>query len=174
MLARADTDELQLDVRPVNMGAVVEEVFHALEPLAERERQITLVREVTPDLPQAYADRERLAQVLLNLARNALTYTPDGGLVSIALEAGTDPSTLSLTVSDTGIGIPEEELEHVFERFYRTDASRARHTGGFGLGLSIARDLVQAMGGTIVAERIPSGGSRFRVTLRAVTATSER
>ncbi len=174
MLARADTDELQLDMRPIDVGTVVEEVFHALEPLAERERQITLVREVTPGLPQAYADRSRSAQVLLNLARNALTYTPDGGLVSIGLAAGTDPGTLSLTVSDTGIGIPEEELEHVFERFYRTDASRARHTGGFGLGLSIARDLVQAMGGTIVAERIPSGGSRFRVTLRAVTATSER
>jgi len=173
MLARADTDELQLDVRPIDVGTVVEEVFHALEPLAERERQITLVREVTPGLPQAYADRERLAQVLLNLARNALTYTPDGGLVSIGLTAGTEPGTLSLDVSDTGIGIPEEELEHVFERFYRTDASRARHTGGFGLGLSIARDLVQAMGGTIVAERIPSGGSRFRVTLRAVSSAPQ-
>jgi len=173
MLARADTDELQLDVRPVDVGGVVEEVFHALEPLAERERQITLVREVTPGLPMAYADRERLVQVLLNLTRNAITYTPDGGLVSIALAAGTDPGTLSLTVSDTGIGIPEEELEHVFERFYRTDASRARHTGGFGLGLSIARDLVQAMGGAIVAERVPSGGSRFRVTLRAVSSTPQ-
>jgi signal transduction histidine kinase len=84
-----------------------------------------------------------------------------------------EPGTLSLDVSDTGIGIPEEELEHVFERFYRTDASRARHTGGFGLGLSIARDLVQAMGGTIVAERIPSGGSRFRVTLRAVSSAPQ-
>lgn len=170
MLARADTDELQLDIQPVDVGGVVEEVFRAMEPLAERERQITLVREVAPDLPPAYADRERLAQVLLNLARNAITYTPDGGLVSLALAAGPAPDTLSLTVTDTGIGIPEEELGHVFERFYRADASRARDTGGFGLGLSIARDLVQAMSGSIAAERVPSGGSRFRVTLRAVTA----
>ncbi len=169
MLARADTDELALDIQPVDVGGVVEEVFQALEPLAERERQITLVREVAPDLPSAYADSARLAQVLLNLTRNAITYTPDGGLISIDLTAGATPATLALTVTDTGIGIPEEELEHVFERFYRTDASRARHTGGFGLGLSIARDLVQAMGGAIAVERVPSGGTRFRVTLRAVT-----
>jgi signal transduction histidine kinase len=171
MLARADADELQLDIRPVDVGRVVEEVFRAMEPLAERERQITLVREVAADLPPAYADRERLVQVLLNLVRNAITYTPDGGIVSIDVAAGPAPDTISLAVSDTGIGIPEEELEHVFERFYRTDASRARHTGGFGLGLSIARDLVQAMGGTIAAESVPSGGSRFHVTLRAVTST---
>jgi len=167
MLARADSDELALDMRPVEVGSVIEEVFQALQPLAEGERQITLVRETAPALPPAYADRDRLAQVLLNLVRNAITYTPDGGLISIELAAGTEPGTLSLSVTDTGIGIPEEELEHVFERFYRTDASRARHTGGYGLGLSIARDLVQAMGGAIVAERNPPGGARFRVSLRA-------
>lgn len=172
MLARADSDELQLDVQPVDAGGVVEEVFAAMEPLADRERQITLVHEVTPDLPLAHADRERLVQVLLNLARNAIMYTPDGGLISIALAAGTQPYTLDLSVTDTGIGIPEAELEQIFERFYRTDASRARHTGGFGLGLSIARDLVQAMGGTLTAERVPSGGSRFRVTLRAATSAA--
>ena len=168
MLARSDADELRLDVRPVAVGAVVEEVFGAIEPLAERERQVTLVREVAPDLPLAYADRDRLAQVLLNLTRNAITYTPAGGLVSIELAAGETPGTLALSVTDTGIGIPEEDLDHVFERFYRTDASRARHTGGFGLGLSSVRDLVEGMGGTVAVERVPAGGSRFRVTLRAV------
>jgi signal transduction histidine kinase len=170
MLARADSDELALDIRPVEVGAVVEEVFRALHPLAEGERQITLVREVAPDLSPAFADRDRLAQVLLNLVRNAITYTPDGGLISIELASGAEVGTLALTVTDTGIGIPDEELEHVFERFYRTDASRARYTGGFGLGLSIARDLVQAMGGSIVAERNPGGGARFRVTLRAASS----
>jgi two-component system phosphate regulon sensor histidine kinase PhoR len=166
MLARADADELRLDIRPIAVEQVVEEVFQALEPLAERERQVTLVRQVAEGLPLAYADRARLAQVLLNLVRNAITYTPAGGLVSIDLAPGLEAGTLTLAVSDTGIGIPDEDREHIFERFYRTDASRARHTGGFGLGLSIARDLVQAMGGSLVAEPVPEGGSRFRVTLR--------
>ncbi len=168
MLARADADELRLDIRPIVVERVVEEVFQALEPLAEHERQVTLVRQVAEDLPLAYADRDRLAQVLLNLVRNAITYTPAGGLVSIDLALDEEPGMLSLSVTDTGIGIAEEDLEHIFERFYRTDASRARHTGGSGLGLSIARDLVQAMGGALVAERVPAGGSRFRVTLRIV------
>jgi signal transduction histidine kinase len=168
MLARADADGLQLDLRPVAVGAVVEEVYEALGPLAEHERQVTLVRTIAEDTPLAYADRDRLGQVLLNLVRNAITYTPAGGLVSLDVAAGAEPGTVALTVTDTGIGITEDDLEHVFERFYRSDASRARHTGGFGLGLSIVRNLVRAMGGTVVAERMPVGGSRFRVTLRAV------
>jgi signal transduction histidine kinase len=174
MLARADADGLQLDVRPIPVAEVVEEVFRALEPLAERECQVTLVRNVEADLPPAYADRDRLAQVLLNLVRNAITYTPAGGLVSLDLTAGAEPGTLVLTVTDTGIGIPEDDIEHVFERFYRTDDSRARHTGGFGLGLSIVRDLVRAMGGAVSAERVPAGGSRFRVTLRAAPIPAQR
>lgn len=170
MLARADADELRLDIRPVAVEQVVDDVFQALEPLAERERQVTLVRQIAEDLPPAYADRDRLVQVLLNLVRNAITYTPSGGLVSIDLEQGEEAGTLSLSVTDTGIGIPEEDVEHIFERFYRTDASRARNTGGFGLGLSIARDLVQAMDGSLVAERVPAGGSCFRLTLRTVAS----
>jgi two-component system phosphate regulon sensor histidine kinase PhoR len=171
MLARADADELRLDVRPVAVGEVVDEVYQALEPLAQREREVTLVRIVAPDLPPALADRDRLAQVLLNLVRNAITYTPDGGVVSIELAPG-DAGYLTLSVTDTGIGIPPEEVERVFDRFYRTDASRTRGTGGFGLGLSIVRDLVQAMGGSVAAERVPEGGSRFRVSLRAAQVTA--
>lgn len=169
MLARADSDRLTLSVIPVAVGEVVEEVFQALEPLAHQEREVTLVRHVDPGLPAAYADRDRLAQVLLNLVRNAITYTPSGGIVAIELTAG-EAHTLALTVADTGVGIAPEDSERVFERFYRADASRARNTGGTGLGLSIARDLVVAMGGSIGVETIPEGGSRFRVVLRAVSA----
>jgi signal transduction histidine kinase len=173
MLARADSDELRLRIAPMDAGAVVEEVFQAMEPLARREREISLVREVAPELPPALGDRDRLGQVLLNLVRNAISYTPNGGLVSIALARG-GPETLELTVSDTGAGIAEEDLEHVFERFYRADTSRTRATGGSGLGLSIVRDLVRAMGGTVVAERLPEGGTRIRVTLRAATVPATR
>jgi two-component system, OmpR family, phosphate regulon sensor histidine kinase PhoR len=168
-LARADAGELHLDVTPVAAGEVVEDVFEALSPLARRERQITLVREAPPGLPPVLADRQRLEQVLLNLARNAITYTPAGGIVSLSL-APVGPAYVALTVADTGMGIAAEDLEHIFERFYRTDTSRARASGGFGLGLTIVRDLVAAMGGTITAESTPGEGSRFRVLLRVAGA----
>jgi two-component system, OmpR family, phosphate regulon sensor histidine kinase PhoR len=172
-LARADANELRLDIRSVPVGEVIEEVFQALAVLARRSRKVTLVHQVPLELPLVYADRDRLAQVLLNLTRNAITYTPAGGIVSIQAHSGTfspgdNAAFVTIVVTDTGIGIEPGDLEHIFERFYRTDASRERSTGGFGLGLSIVRDLVEAMGGTVRAESVVGEGSRFSVTLRAV------
>jgi signal transduction histidine kinase len=164
-LARAEADELQLQVGPTAVGSVVDEIYASLAPLAQRDRRVTLVRNVAPDLPPALADRDRLVQVLLNLARNAITATPEGGLVFLDLERE-DEAHVALIVSDTGRGIPAEDLDRIFERFYRTDASRSRATGGFGLGLSIVRDLVQAMGGTIAVSSTVGAGSSFRVVLR--------
>ena len=165
-LARADADELTLDVRPVPVGDVIEEVYQSLAPLARRDRQVTLVRTVEPGLPLALADRDRLVQVLLNLVRNGITYTPPGGIVSLNVVRA-DDTHLALTVADTGIGILPEDLDRIFDRFYRADASRSRVTGGFGLGLSIVRDLVQAMGGTISVTSALGDGSQFRIVLRA-------
>ena len=167
-LARAEAGELRLDVGPVDAAGVVEEVYQSLAPLARRERSITVVHEVAPGLPPVLADRGRLVQVLLNLVRNAVTYPPTGGIVSISLgPAGPEqPGRVALEVADTGIGIAPEDLERIFDRFYRTDASRARASGGFGLGLAIVRDLVSAMGGSVTAESTVGEGSRFRVLLR--------
>lgn len=163
-LARADAGELKLDLRPTIVGEVIDEVYESLAPLARRERQVMLVRQVAPDLPPVIADQQRLAQVLLNLTRNAITYTPTGGLVSLVAER-VDARQVILTVADTGIGIPPGDQAHIFERFYRTDASRARGSGGFGLGLAIVRDLVQAMGGVVTVQSMVDEGSRFQVTL---------
>jgi len=164
-LARMDSDELHLDVVPIVAGEVVEEVYVTMAPLASRERQVTLIRKVAPMLPLILADRQRLVQVLLNLVRNAITYTPQGGIVSITMERA-DANYLALVVADTGIGIPNDDMERVFERFYRSDISRARTSGGFGLGLAIVRDLVNAMGGSITVESKVGEGSCFRVLLR--------
>jgi two-component system phosphate regulon sensor histidine kinase PhoR len=146
---------------------VVDHVHSALAPLARRERSVSLVRNLPPQpLPPVIADRDRLIQVLMNLVRNAFAYTEEGGIVSLE-SAVVPPGWVVITVSDTGVGIPPEELERVFERFYRSDPSRARSTGGFGLGLSIARDLIEAMGGRITAQSEVGGGSRFAVWLPA-------
>lgn len=167
-LARNETDKLVLDIRPLAAGEVVEEAYRSLAPLARRERHITLVREVEAELPLLLADRQRLMQVLLNLVRNAITYTPAGGIVNIVLRR--DGDRVLLAVQDTGAGIPRHELERIFERFHRIDESRARTAGGFGLGLTIVRELVVAMGGSVTASSIEGEGSSFEVRLPVAAA----
>ncbi|HEX6348423.1 MAG TPA: ATP-binding protein [Candidatus Dormibacteraeota bacterium] len=164
-VARADAGELQLDIQPTELGPIVQQVAGALAPIARRDRRVTLTAMPENGAGPVFADPDRLNQVLVNLVRNAINYTPEGGIVSIAVrEAG--PTRVALEVADTGVGIPPDELERIFDRLYRVDASRSRATGGFGLGLAIARDLVQAMGGTIEVASQPGVGSRFTVNLR--------
>lgn len=129
---------------------------------------MSLLHSAAPDLPRAMADRDRLAQVLTNLVRNAINNTPDGGIISV--ETRQEGDRVVITVSDTGIGIEPQDLRRVFDRFYRTDQSRAQGTGGSGLGLAIVRDLLTAMGGSITAESTPGVGSVFRVSLRREAA----
>jgi two-component system, OmpR family, phosphate regulon sensor histidine kinase PhoR len=167
-LARADAGELHLDIRPVDVPAVVDHVCEALAPLARQERTLSLLHSAAPDLPRAMADPDRLTQVLTNLVRNALNHTPDGGIISV--ETAQADGRVVIKVSDTGIGIDPEDLLRVFDRFYRSDQSRARDTGGSGLGLAIARDLLSAMGGSITAESTPGVGSVFLVSLRREAA----
>lgn len=107
-LARAEKQELRLEMSAVAADEVVEEVYQTLMPLAWRERQIKLIRTIASGLPPVRADRQRLLQVLLNLVRNAITYTPDGGIVSLILRPG-EPGYLHLLVVDTGIGIAPED-----------------------------------------------------------------
>jgi two-component system, OmpR family, phosphate regulon sensor histidine kinase PhoR len=141
-LARADADELHL---------------------ARRERNLSLVHSSAPGLPRAMADRDRIAQVLTNLIRNAVNNTLDGGIISV--EGASAGDRVAITVSDTGIGMEPADLARIFDRFYRTDQSRTRDSGGSGLGLAIVRDLLSAMGGSIDAASAPGHGSVFRVSL---------
>jgi two-component system phosphate regulon sensor histidine kinase PhoR len=165
-LARADTSELSMSVRPVDIVPIVRQVTATLAPLAQQERQVTLVNDEGTPSVTALADPDRLMQILANLVRNAINHTPQGG--AVRLEVGADPpSHVFVAVSDTGTGIAPDDLERVFDRFYRTDGARSRDAGGFGLGLSIAKDLVEAMGGTIGATSEVGVGSTFRVRLKA-------
>jgi signal transduction histidine kinase len=162
-LARADTGELRLELRPLRAEEVAHQVCETLAPLARRERSLELVETSEKGLPLVLGDPDRLNQVLTNLVRNAINYTPDGGIISVTTaRAGDD---VALTVADTGIGMPPEDLERVFERFYRSDESRSRESGGSGLGLAIVRDLLSAMGASITVASTPGAGSSFRILL---------
>ena len=164
-LARADRSELAISVQPVDVAPIVREVTVAMAPLARQERQVTLINDNGDVELVALADPDRLSQVLSNLVRNAINHTPVGGAVRVAAESD-DPSHVTVAVSDTGSGISAEDLQRIFDRFYRTGEGRARDAGGFGLGLSIAKDLVEAMGGTIIASSELGIGSTFRVRLK--------
>ena len=163
-LASAESGDLHLEMAPVSAAAVATQVHDAMAPLAQRERHIKLLCSVEPEPEPVLADRGRLVQVLMNLVRNAITHTPDGGLVSIEV-AGLPEGAVEMRVSDTGPGISPEDAGRIFDRFYRVDSSRARATGGFGLGLAIAREMVEAMGGRIRVDSVVGQGSRFTVTL---------
>ena len=114
------------------------------------------------------ADAARIAQVTGNLIENAVFQTPEGGGVRLSAEA--EEGSVRVAVEDTGPGIEPGELERIFDRFYRVDPSRTRATGGAGLGLTIARQLVEAHGGVIYAQSTPGVGSRFVFELPAVPA----
>jgi len=122
--------------------------------------------------PPAWADRKALEQVLENLLTNAIRYSDEGGTITIDVEPRGE--MLEVSVEDTGIGIPDEAVDRIFERFYRVDASRSRAIGSTGLGLSIVRHLVQAMGGTIRVESKLREGSRFTFTLPRASPSDAR
>jgi signal transduction histidine kinase len=171
VLSTAEAGALPLSLGPVPLGEVVEEVAESVRPAARRERHVTIVTEVPAELPPALADRQRVAQILANLVRNALRHTPEGGLVS--LRAARQDGRAVLTVEDTGAGIAPEQLARVFDRFYRVDESRARDHGGAGLGLAIVRELAEAMGGQVAAESTVGVGSKFSVSLPLVYPPAE-
>lgn len=170
-LARAEAQQLPLTIEPVDVGVRAQQLVETLAPLARREREIEIVSALPSDLPYALADRVRLEQALLNLLQNALRYTPPGGIV--ALEGASENGVVTITVADTGVGIPADELPLVFERFYRSDSSRARETGGAGLGLALVHELITVMGGTVAVESTPGRGSKFSVRLRSVGKNEE-
>ena len=167
-LAQAEAGVLRLDRQASDLGELIERIVAATRARAA-EREIALAASIEPALPPVEIDRQRIAQVLQNLLANALTHTPPGGRVAVAARR-LDDRSVEVAVEDTGAGIAPEDLPHIFERFYRADSSRARATGGSGLGLTIARQLIVAHGGTIGATSTVGRGSRFAFTLPAPPA----
>jgi histidine kinase len=162
-LSRVEAGAFELNVRPASVERLVESAVVRLTRQFE-EKDVGLTAAVPAGLPLVRADEDRIGQVLLNLLGNALQYTPTGGAVEV--RARSESGLVEIQVRDEGIGIPAEHLTHVFARFYRVDRSRSRPGGGSGLGLTIAKHLVEAHGGRIWAESEGAGrGSTFSFAL---------
>lgn len=164
-LSLAEAGQLVLDRRPTDVGQLVARALSMIKPLADEKGVV--VDSALTDVPPAEVDANRINQVIYNLLTNAIRYTPAGGRIVVAAgAAGADKGGwLKLSVSDTGQGIAAEDLPHIFDHFYRADKSRARKSGGSGIGLAIVRQLVEAHGGRVEVESAPGQGSRFSVYL---------
>jgi len=162
-LSRAEARQLPLHIRPCHPAELVEQAMARIAPQFA-EKGIVLTSGVPADLPAVQADADRIIQVLINLLGNALRYTPSGGTVRVSAER--QDGAVAFHIADTGIGIAPEHLPYLFERFYRVDKARSRALGGSGIGLTIARALVEAHEGRIWATSPgPNQGTTFSFTL---------
>ena len=161
-LSRLESGDVPLQLEPVRLRPLVSQVLSEIR-VARPGRAVIIEERVPEDLPPVYADAERVHQVLFNLLDNAVRFTPAGGRVTVT--ASRHDGAVDVAVADTGPGISSEHLPRLFERFYRIDTSRSRNEGGTGIGLAIARSVVEAHGGRIWAESEPGRGAVFTFEL---------
>ncbi len=166
-LSRLEADGSRPPARPIDMAALLHEAGDVMQLRAQRVG-VTLEVSASPDLPPALGSRDQVEAAIINLMDNAIKYTPPGGRVWLEAEARN--GRLEVRVSDTGMGIPADELPYIFDRFYRVDKVRSRQENGVGsgagIGLSIAKQLVEQNGGQIWAESIPQQGTTFVISFR--------
>lgn len=161
-LSLADAGELSIQLQAVEPQRLIQEVASLYQYQSQR-KNIAFLLDVPPHLPTIEVDPGRMTQVLTNILDNAIRHTPEGG--TITLTAREVDGEVELAVQDSGPGLKPEDLERIFERFYRADPSRQREDGGSGLGLAIARSIVQAHGGQLSAESEPGKGLKVKVLL---------
>ena len=161
-LARSDAGRLAVKLAPTELPPLIDEVVRTLRAQTEAANQ-SLSEEIEPGIPPISAEPDRIRQILVNLLTNAHEYSPEGAVIEVRARVLGDEVEISVT--DNGPGIPENQLEHIFERFVRGDAGLTQRVGGTGLGLAISKSLVELHGGTIEAESTPGRGSTFRFRL---------
>ncbi|MFD3513035.1 sensor histidine kinase [Streptomyces sp. NPDC058657] len=168
-LAQADAGALRLRLEPVRIGELLAQVAAAHQAHAEAAGVALTVSDPLPGRPEPAlrADPVRVRQAVGNLVSNAVRHTPRGGRVTLRTGTSAAGDEVRVDVADTGVGIPPEDLPHVFDRFWRAEKSRSRRTGGSGLGLAIVRKLTEAHGGTASATSTPGEGSVFTLRLPA-------
>jgi len=161
-LSLADAGELSINRQTVDPGGLLEEIASHYQ-YQTRKKNIRLDLDIASSLPSLEVDPGRMTQVLTNILDNATRHTPEGGNITLAAkQAG---NTIELSIKDSGPGLPKEEAERIFERFYRVDASRQREDGGSGLGLAIAKSIVQAHNGQLAAKSEPGKGLKVTIIL---------
>jgi signal transduction histidine kinase/DNA-binding response OmpR family regulator len=173
--SRMDMGRIALSIQPFSLQALVEQIHTTVRSELERKR-LTFVADIDPALPAVIADREKLSAVIENLVINAIKFTPDGGRITVggSRTPGSTRSSAEIRVADTGIGIPEDQVGRIFNRFHQVDGSSTRRFGGVGLGLAIVKSILEAHGSTIIVESKPGKGSVFRFTLPLVEKSEPR
>jgi len=162
-LSKIESKEFYLKWEPLPLSELIDDVSDFVKEAAQK-KKISISRSIIPSSLEATGDRNYLEQVFINLLDNAVKYTPEGGEISIsAVEKG--QREIQVSIQDNGIGIPQEDLSRIFERFYRVDKGRSQELGGTGLGLSIVKHIIQAHGGRVWAESQLGKGSTFYFTL---------
>ncbi|MBC1474684.1 cell wall metabolism sensor histidine kinase WalK [Listeria grandensis] len=163
-LSRIEQKHVSMNLEQVDVEDVVVATMDTVRPMAAaKEIQLIPPNLATPIVMQA--ERDRLQQILINLISNAIVYTPQKGKVTVGVTENIANETIAITVKDNGIGIPVKDIDRIFERFYRVDRARSRHSGGTGLGLSIVKHIVESCGGQIQVESVEGSGTTFTVTL---------
>ena len=162
-LARLDRGALTLELRPVSLSEVIQRSLDTVRMMAEARGVVLILAPLPEPMPPLRADALRLQQILWNLLANAIQFTPQHGRVVVRVDR--EPERYLVSVEDDGIGIPESELPHVFERFRQVDGSPTRAHAGMGIGLALARSLVELHGGAIWASSVVGQGSRFTFAL---------
>ncbi|WP_251555235.1 ATP-binding protein [Neobacillus muris] len=157
-LARMEAGHIQLTIDEVNLSGFIQRIIHKFQGMA-KENGIQLFAEIEEGLPSIYIDPDRIEQVLTNLIDNAMRHTPQGG--SVIIKAAFEDKGIRIEVEDSGLGISEEDLPFVFERFYKADKARTRGKSGTGLGLAIAKNIIESHRGTISVRSKLGKGTTF-------------
>lgn len=164
-LSRIESGKMVLKLEELNLRSILELIYFSFKAQAE-EKSIQLKINLPAELPPVYGDREKVEQILSNLISNSLKFTPPNGEIIISVELlEADDGMVAIAVKDTGIGIPAEHLDKIFEKFYQVEGSLQRSHGGTGLGLAITKGLVEAQKGKIFVKSEPGKGSTFTFTL---------
>ena len=162
-LSKYDSERTKLELANIRLDELLESIIYNYQVQAF-EKNIEIHSQIEPVI--ALVDEKKFSQVLINLLSNAIKYTNVGGVITVTCQS--DEKYIYIKVSDSGIGIPDVDLKHIFERFYRVDKSRSKETGGIGVGLTIAKSIVEAHGGVITVLSKPGVGSEFMIQLPVV------
>ena len=168
-LSKIEAGKMSVNIMPFEFMTLVDTCFSTVEPMI-KEGKVQLIKEVPEDLPEMLSDQDKLKQIIINLLSNALKFTEKG---EVKLSAAVEDASFKIAVSDTGVGIPADALEYIFDEFRQVDGSSTREHGGTGLGLSITKKLTHILGGTIEASSVEGKSSTLTVILPLVRKDEE-